>query len=687
MNTVSVSDLPISRRTTMQPIKWLTVASLALCAFVAGAQAQTPEASSPPPSPQDVSTAPTTTATGAPDGAHAISKSDVDAWLDGYMPFALATGDIAGAVVVVVKDGEIVTERGFGYADVASKKPVDPKLTLFRPGSVSKLFTWTAVMQLVEQGRIDLDADVNKYLPEDFQVPPRDGKPVTMRNIMTHTAGYEEQIKNIITENPDTPDYVTLLKRWMPNRVFEAGTTPAYSNYATSLAGFIVERVSGEPFFDYLDKHVFAPLEMKHSTFRQPLPADLAPLMSTGYLTASQPPKKFEMVGPAPAGSLSSPGEDMARFMIAHLQNGEYKGQRILGEETAKKMHDTPLTLIPALNRMELGFFETNVNGREVIGHLGDTDYFHTSLHLFLKENTGFYVSFNSAGKEGASHHLRLALFNDFADRYFPGPRTTTRVDEATAKQHASMMAGNWVGSRGADSTFFSVLGLIGQLKVSVGEKGELVIADAKDLAGQPVKWVEIAPFVWQDENGHDLLAAKVVDDTVTRFSFGLAGPFEVYLPASSLRNGAWLTPALYASLAALLLTVIIWPIAAIVRRRYRSRLDLAPPELRAYRASKVGALLILLALAAWMFTIVSMFSDLNKTTEAFDPVIRFDQIFGFIALIGGFVLIIWNLVTVWRSGTRRWPAKVWSVVLALSALIVLWVSFAFHLIGWGVHY
>ncbi|MET0230024.1 MAG: serine hydrolase domain-containing protein [Rhodanobacteraceae bacterium] len=671
----------------MQPIKWLTVASLALCAFVAGAHAQAPQPASPPPSPQDVATAPTATATNAPDGAHVITKSDVDAWLDGYMPFALATGDIAGAVVVVVRDGEIVTERGFGYADVASKKPVDPKLTLFRPGSVSKLFTWTAVMQLVEQGRIDLDADVNPYLPEDFQVPPRDGKPVTMRNIMTQTAGYKEQIKNIITENPDTPDYVTLLKRWMPNRVFDAGTTPAYSNYATSLAGFIVERVSGEPFFDYLDKHLFAPLEMKHSTFRQPLPADLVPLMSTGYLTASQPPKKFEMVGPAPAGSLSSPGEDMAHFMIAHLQNGEYKGQRILGEETAKKMHDTPLTLIPALNRMELGFFETNVNGREVIGHLGDTDYFHTSLHLFLEENTGFYVSFNSAGKEGASHHLRLALFTDFADRYFPGPRTATRVDEATAKQHAAMMAGNWVGSRGAESTFFSVLGLIAQLKVTVGEKGELLIADAKDLAGQPVKWVEIAPFVWQDANGHDLLAAKVVDDKVTRFSFGLAGPFEVYLPASASRNGAWLMPALYASLAALLLTVIVWPIAAIVRRSYRARLDLAPHELRAYRAAKFGALLILLALAGWMFTIVSMFADLNKTTEAFDPVIRFCQIFGFVAFIGGFVLIVWNLLTVWRSGTRRWPAKIWSIALVLSALVVLWVALAFHLIGWGVHY
>ena len=634
------------------------------------------------------------TETPAPDAAPAsaapagkpLTADDVNTWLDGYMPYALATGDIAGAVVAVVKDGEIVTERGFGYADVASRKPVDPKLTLFRPGSVSKLFTWTAVMQLVEQGKLDLDADVNKYLEADFHVPPRDGKPITLRNIMTHTAGFEEQIKNIITDDPNQPGYVDLLKRWTPTRVFDAGTTPAYSNYATSLAGYIVERVSGESFYDYIDKHIFAPLDMRHSTMRQPLPKELEPYMATGYILASGEAKKFEIVGPAPAGSLSSPGEDMAHFMIAHLNNGEYHGNRILKEETAKLMHDSPLTLLPPLNRMELGFFETNINGREVIAHLGDSVYFHTSLHLFVKENTGFYVSFNSAGKQGAAHVLRLALFADFADRYFPGARPETRVDEATAKQHALMMSGNWVGSRGAFTTFFSAIGLIGQTKVTVGPKGELLIPDAKGPNGQPVKWVETAPFVWQDANGHDQLAAMVVDGQVTRFSYGLLGPFEVYLRADTLRNGAWLSPALYASMAALFLTVVFWPITAVVRRRYRARLDLAPHEISAYRAGKVGALLVLLALVAWLASVVLMSSDLNKTTSASDSLVRFDQIFGLIGFIGGFLLVLRNLWVVWTE-PRRWPARLWSVVLALSAAVVLWVAIAFHLIGWGVNY
>jgi len=671
----------------MVSMKWLALTLLATGSLMAIAQ------TNPPPATAPVSPAATptegTAATKPADAqvAKALTADDVNAWLDGYMPYALATGDLAGAVVAVVKDGQILTERGFGYANVERKTPVDPKLTLFRPGSVSKLITWTAVMQLVEQGKLDLDADVNKYLGSDFQVPARDGKPITLRNIMTHTAGFEEQVKNIITEDPTQPGYVELLKRWMPTRVFDAGTTPAYSNYATSMAGYIVERVSGESFYDYVEKHIFAPLDMKHSTMRQPLPPALEPLMATGYIVASGEAKKFEIVGPAPAGALSSPGEDMAHFMIAHLQNGEYNGNRILKEETARLMHDSALTLLPPLNRMELGFFETNINGREVIAHLGDTQNFHTSLHLFLKDNAGFYVSFNSAGKEGAAHKLRLALFADFADRYFPGaPRSTARVDEATAKQHAQLMAGNWVASRGSQTTFLSAIGLIGQTKVGVGAKGELVVADLKGLNGQPIQWVETTPFLWQDPNGHDQLTAKVVDGKVDRWSYSLVAPFDVYLRASTASNGAWLVPSLCVSLAVLVLTLVFWPVTAIVRRRYRARLDLPAPALRAYRAGKIGALLALAAFGTWAMSIISMFSDLNKTTSAFDPVLRFAQIFGFIGFVGGFALTLWNLKAVW-TGQRRWPAKLWSVLLAFSAFILLWIAFVFHLIGWGVNY
>jgi CubicO group peptidase (beta-lactamase class C family) len=188
-------------------------------------------------------------------GQPQLTKQDVDSWLDGFMPYALHTGDVAGAVVVVVKNGKILTKRGFGYSDVAKREPVDPDTTLFRPGSVSKLITWTAVMQQVEQGRIDLDADINTYL--DFHISGLGGKPITMRQLMTHTGGFEDHAKNLMFYDVEHLQPLgEYLKAWVPDRIFAPGTTPAYSNYGAALAGYIVERVAHQPFDDYVEQHI-----------------------------------------------------------------------------------------------------------------------------------------------------------------------------------------------------------------------------------------------------------------------------------------------------------------------------------------------------------------------------------------------------------------------------------------------
>ena len=612
-----------------------------------------------------------------------LTADDLNTWLDGYMPHALKIADIAGAVVVVVKDGEILSERGFGFADVAKHTPVDPRLTLFRPGSVSKLFTWTAVMQLVEQGKIDLDVDVNRYL--DFTIPPREGKPVTMRNLMQHTAGFEEQAKGIISEDPHSPDFVTLLKQWVPTRVFAPGTTPAYSNYGASLAGYIVQRLSGETFDDYIEKHIFQPLQMQHSSFRQPLPAALAPLMSDGYRVGSGEAYPFEIIGPAPAGSMSSPGEDMAHFMIAQLQGGEYHGNRILRADTAAAMHDSPLTLLPPLNRMELGFFETNVNGREVIGHLGDTDYFHTSLHLFLEENVGLYVSFNSLGQDGAVGSLRTALFDDFADRYYPASRPGERVDTATAARHAAMLKGRWGNSRASQSNFLAAVGLVDQVKVGVDEKGRLVLPFL-GVNGKPRQWTEVSPFLWYDMEDHERLAAQIVDGKVARFSIDLLSPFMVFQRVPWYRDAAWLLPLFAASVAVLLITALQWPIAAIVRRRFGARLPLERTALRAMRAGKIGAILLVTAVGLWVALIAWLMKGVGNLTSKSDAWLYAVELFGIAAFIGGTLLILWNLRSVFGA-RRRWPARLWSVVLTVAACVVLWVGCAFHLIGVGSNY
>lgn len=632
--------------------------------------------------------APAATAVAGEPAQHELSKADVDSWLDGYMPYALHSGDIPGAVVVVVKDGQFLTARGFGYADLDKHTPVDPEKTLFRPGSVSKLVTWTAVMQQVELGKLDLDKDVNTYL--DFKIPPLEGQPVTLRQIMTHTAGFEETSKEIIFY--DTKKVRRLgdyLKAHIPARIYAPGTTPAYSNWATALAGYMVERVSGQSFDDYVDQHIFTPIGMRDSSFRQPLPPRLQRQMSLGYEKPGGKPKGYELIGPAPAGSLAASGADMGRFMIAHLVNG----RGLLQPATAEMMHNSPLdkvnprSLFPGLNRMELGFFETNVNGREVIGHLGDTSAFHTSLHLFMKDNVGFYVSFNSPGKAGAVGPLRGALFQDFADRYFPAAATkVTPLPANIAKQHAEMMAGLWQNSRREDHGFVSILNLIGQTQVSVGPKGELVIPSLNGLNGRPREWVEVAPFMWQDKDSHDRLAAQVVDGKVVRWSFDEISPFMVFDRVPAGLSGAWLKPALYTSLVVLLLTLLYWPVAWYVRRRYKAQVDISGRALQAYRATRVAAGLELLVLTGWAFLVTLLFKDLENLAGSFDTWLWLLQIVGLIVFVGAVVVSGWNAWLTFKDG-RRWTRKLWSVLVVLATLVILYVAVRFGLLAMSVNY
>lgn len=675
----------------MRSFKGFAVGALAL--IFGGAAIGQSDKLAPTLAPTEASRTASTPGESAPafaDGPHILTKVDVDTWLDGYLPYALHSSVIPGAVVTVVKDGQLLTARGFGFADAAKRKPVDPYRTLFRPGSVSKLVTWTAVMQLVEQGKLDLDTDVNRYL--DFKLPDRKGGPVTLRRIMTHTSGFDEAAKSVIFYDPHhLRPLGDFLKNSVPPRIYNAGTTPAYSNWATALAGYIVERTSGEAFDDYVERHIFAPLSMRDATFRQPLPARLTPFMATGYRKPGTA-GAFELVGPAPAGSLSATGVDMAKFMLAHLGGGALAGNRILRPETAAMMHDSPLdrvdpySLIPPLDRMELGFFETNVNGHKVVGHLGDTAAFHTSLHLFTNDGVGFYISFNSPGRAGAAGTLRTAIFQDFADRYFPNTVKDGLVDAATAKKHAQMMSGLWANSRGSRSNFLAAAGFFGQTQVTVGPKGELVVPDLKGIGGSPREWVEIAPFVWRERNGHDRLAAKVIGGKVVRWSMDGESPFIVFDRVPAGVSASWLKPALFVSMAVLALTFLYWPLTWYVRRRYRTPIGVSGRSLQAYRATRIMAGLELGLLIAWMVVVTAMFSNLENLAGAYDTILLLLQIGGAIIFVGTAAIAGWNMWLAWRDG-RRWTARLWSVLVFLAALVILYFAISFHLIAMSTRY
>ena len=414
--------------------------------------------------------------------------ADLPAFIDGVLAQQLDNREVAGAVVSVVSDGKILFSRGYGYADVDKAIPADPKRSLFRPGSSSKLFTWTALMQLVEQGRVDLNADVHKYI--DFQIPNTQSRPILVKHLLDHTPGFEDR-GGITSKDPS--EFVPLgtwLAKNIPTRVREPGVEISYSNYATALAGYIVQRVSGEPFPDYVERHIFKPLGMNHTTFREPLPPELQPHRAVGYdlvdgRFVAKPFEHYHNI--MPAGSASSTAEDMARFMIAHLQQGRLGQARILKPETARLMQSNLNANVPSLPGFAHGFYVIREQGPRIIGHGGNTSDFHSMLLLAPETNFGIFVSYS--GGNGA-YQARTELINAVIGRLFP---------QAPAPLYAGPVSAPPVGTyRTNRRTYSEPPNPRNDIKISAqGERGLVV-----EAAGQKSYWTQIGPARYQRATG-----------------------------------------------------------------------------------------------------------------------------------------------------------------------------------------
>ncbi|HEY7403902.1 MAG TPA: serine hydrolase domain-containing protein [Candidatus Angelobacter sp.] len=636
--------------------------------------AQAPQTTPPPPSPQ----MPAASESIITEPPHAMTPDDVHAFLDGFVPMQLERENIAGAVVLVVKDGAILFAKGYGYSDVDKKTPVTVDATLFRPGSISKLFTWTAVMQLVEQGgKLDLDKDVNEYL--DFKIPAKFGKPITLRNIMTHTPGFEEQVKDLITEEAaPTATLKQHLATHIPERIFPPGTMPAYSNYGASLAGYIVERVSGKPFNDYVTENIFKPLGMTRSTFAQPLPAELKPFMSTGYNEGSGKAKSFEIIEEAPAGALAATAADLSRFMIAHMQNGKFESAQILRPETAIQMHSRQFGLSPALNGMCLGFYEESRNGHRIIGHGGDTVYFHSDMHL-MDNGVGFFVSYNSGGKGDISP--RTALWEHFLDRYFP--YTPPKVEKlSTADADAKAVAGHYLTSRRSESNFLKVAAIDGGVQVTPEENGILKVEPFKDFNGELKKWQEIAPLVYRSVNGQDLIAFRRLDHD--RMQLIPNFPAVAFQRVKLTASGDFNQSLILGVLIVLGLTLIFWPAGAIIRGHYHHRLDLDPQSLRLRPWVRLVCAIDIAFLLIFFKVITS--DSLAALSSRNDLKFHLIQALGAIGALGTVVVLL-ACFRSWRDPHEWFWAKMWNFVLVVACFAFVWFSYQWNLLNFNLNY
>jgi len=384
-------------------------------------------------------------------GKGPTSSAEMEAFMDDLLQEEIEENHIAGAAVSVVKDGRLFFAKGYGYADLEKNISVDPEQTIFKVGSVTKLFTWTAVMQLVEQGKLDLDADVNTYL--DFHIPDTYPQPITLKYLMSHTAGFEDEHVDMVSWNEEdlAPQYEWLASH-IPARVRPPGAVAAYSNYGAALAGYIVARVSGQSYSQYVEEHILNPLGMKSSTAQLLTPPDLSAHESVGYAYQNGAfkvvPPIFGQVDLFPAGVIRATVTDMARFMIAHLQDGRYSDAtigeaRILKEATARQMHSTLYAPDPRLLGNAYGFFEFSDNGQRVIGHSGEGEPMHSLLLLLPDQNLGVFVAYNTLDV-GELVEQHLGFQRAFFDHYYPAPRLEPTQPPADFARRADRFVGSY---------------------------------------------------------------------------------------------------------------------------------------------------------------------------------------------------------------------------------------------------
>jgi CubicO group peptidase (beta-lactamase class C family) len=615
-------------------------------------------------------------------GAATLDRADLETWLDGMVPYALKAGDMAGAVVVVVKDGTVLLEKGYGFADVSKKLPMDPEQTMVRIGSTSKLFTWTAVMQLVEQGKLDLDRNINDYL--DFTIPNDFGKPVTLRDLMNHRGGFEEGLKDILWTNPHgVPSTEAYLKEHKRPMLFAPGEVPAYSNYGAALAGYIVERISKEPYERYIERHILVPLGMTQTTFDQPLPERFSALVSKGYRAASAPPGPYELIVTRPAGSGTTTAADMSRFMIAHLQDGHFGDTEILQADTAKRMHSPSEQAPPAFAAMAHGFFRESHNGRTVIGHGGDTIFFHNEFELLPAEGVGIDFTFNSRGRDNAVYLAREALFDGFMDRYFPD--SAAPVDPPalpTAVADAQIIAGRYESSRRVEHGFLSLFYVLQQSVIVANPDGTISVPGM--LTPDPVTYREIGPQLWRRAGGSQQLMLQIVSGVKTVVDGG--DPTSVLQSVPLKRSSVLNLAVLILACLILIWTLLAWLLSPWLRAPKNIPDDLVAQVRRLRRFLRAAAAFDVVYLVCWFMILRPTLNlELDFYSSSLDPIVGAIQAAGLLAIAAA-VLGIWSA---WRLSRLNIPRRLplGGFVTAAGLLGVVWIGIIGGLIRFSLNY
>jgi len=611
-------------------------------------------------------------------------RAELEAFLDELIGKEMDEHHIAGAAVSVVKDGKLFFAKGYGYTDLDNKIPVDAEQTIFRIGSITKLFTWTAVMQLVEQGKLDLDADINTYL--DFRIPDTFPQPITLKHLMTHTSGFEDRLfGSVVVDAKDEVPVREWLISHMSKRVLPPGDYVGYANYNAVLAGYIVARVSGQPYEQYIQEHLLDPLGMLHSTVRWPIPPDLRPSASIGYTYIDGAFQAFPdyMTQPAglPSGGLQTSVTDMAHFMIAHLQGGRYSDAntpeaRILKEATAQQMHTTLYTPDPRLLGGAYGFGDWSDNGQRTLGHGGYIPPMNSLLLLLPDQNLGVFVNYNSSGG-GELTEQHSGFQRAFFDHYYPTPPVAQIQPPADFAQRAGRFVGSYRFSSSPSSTLLKIAKLAGGYTIEIRDPGDGTLLFP--LGGRELRFVEVEPLYFHQVDGP--FSAIFREDGRGR----IISMNTDFIPHYAAIKLGWYETSGF-NMALLLAFVLIFlsiiPVSLIGLIRYLRRNSNRNPASRGAGAAiwiilGISILNLLVVGAVW----VAMW---GMTNELLDPPLILKIVLGLgvlspVLTAGALVYT----VLAWKNSYWGIAARTYYTLMTVAAVAFVWFMNYWNMLGW----
>ncbi|MDT9599020.1 serine hydrolase domain-containing protein [Sphingosinicella rhizophila] len=662
---------------------------LALLAAAAALGAQVTKA----PVPAQAAAAPVETPAASPVLARGtvIPAADLEKFVDGYVRRAMADEHGAGVTVGIVQNDQPLLLKGYGMASLDPVRPVDPRRTLFRIGSVSKTMTWTLMMREVEKGRLKLTDPVNQYLPPELQVPDQGFKnPIRIIDLMSHSPGFEDSgLGHLFVDTPErilpAAEY---LARHRPDRVREPGTISAYSNYGVALAGEILARLNGVDFQTLADRDIFGPLQMQRSTYRepyepragipQPMPKALAADRSHEfkYKGGRYQPSGYDYVTTiAAAGSISTTAEDMIRYMRLHLNGGTLDGVKLYGPETARLFRTPVLNVPEGVNGWAHGFGMSRMpGGFASFSHSGGTTSFFTDMVLVPELNLGIFISTNTSGAGGIVGSFADAVVDEF---YVKSP-PIRRAGDPALKDKAGNYAGNYITTRRHYSGLEKFVGLLGGInQVSVSDDGYLVTAGG----GSARSWAPTGKAgQFQAADGDDLLNF-VLDEN------GKATG--VYLGSFLDRAGPLMSATLFAAVAALaaLTGFGIW-LAFFARKRVLSPLVGQRRSEQALLAAAGLWLASILVFGVWMATFTDIVGLLYHFPPALLVIASTLALFGTIAT---FVALAFMVMSGRRSpaagregGWTMWGTARQGLAIALFLLLALLVAVRGGLLPWA---